>query len=249
MGGKKLNMKKYFSVFAIAARSTIYKIIGILILMATSQIVLFTATLKRMPTSPPLLLEDVIAQSHVHIACAILFIALCTILCFFGYERSGSQLRYTINRLSIKEETTVMIWAAYNIFCFIIFWAVQIIISLVLCRMYLSYIEPIYKGSHTVFLAFYRNKFLHSLLPLEEFSRYIRNIALILGLGFSCTCFSLKQRRGEKSFAFIVLAIMTIVFFSQGIGSFSSDLTLALIGLAICATSIHYIWWGEKNEK
>ena len=242
-------MNRIFSVFALAARSTIYKIIGVLLFMATIEITLFISILKKLPTDYPFLLEEVVVQSKIPFICAIAFLAICAILSLWGVNRSGSKITYTINRLSINEKTTATLWAIYNIFCFFIFWAIQLIIILFLCKMYLRSIDSLNYSTHTVFISFYQNKFMHSLLPLDEISRYIRNIILIFGLGFSCSYFSLKHRRNEKSFSFIVLAIISTLFFAQEVGSFSSDLFIIIISLIYIASSIYYIWWGEQIEE
>lgn len=242
-------MRQYFSAIAIAARSTIYKILAIMILMTTVEIALFTAVVNKFPADYPFLLEEVIVQSKIPFIFAITFLALCAILCMFGLNGYGSQVKYTINRLSISEKTISMLWSVYNIFCFILLWAVQLITVFLLSKIYLNSINSSFYNTHTVFLTFYNSDFLHSLLPLDEYSRYIRNIILILGLSLSCTCFSFKQRRGKKSFSFIVLAIITMMFFSQGIGNFSADLFLSIISLIASMHSIYTIWWGEYNEE
>ena len=56
----------------------------------------------------------------------------------------------------------------------VIFWAAQVLFVLLLCRVYLAKADPACVNAQTVFLAFYRQKFLHSLLPLAETSRWVR---------------------------------------------------------------------------
>jgi hypothetical protein len=84
-----------------------------------------------MPAGEHVGLEQMIAQSGIPLVCGICFLLICAILSLTGCEFSGSRLRYTLKRLSVREETTVLWWAVYNTFCFFVFWAVQLLIVLI----------------------------------------------------------------------------------------------------------------------
>ncbi|MEA4891404.1 MAG: hypothetical protein VB085_02415 [Peptococcaceae bacterium] len=241
-------MKRYFSVLMIAARSTIYKITGLLLLMGAAEAALFYRLLQKSAAEGPAPLESLITRSRLSLICGLAFFLLCVILSLVGYEFSGSKTRYTIQRLSLPEEAAVLLWAFYNMLCFLIFWAAQLLVVLLLCRLYISVMEPTYWNRQTIFLAFYRSGFLHSLLPLEETSRWLRNGALILGLGLAGACFPLKQRRGQKGLAMAVLAALTFITFPQEMGSFGSDAIIMLIALGTAAYSFYGIWWGPRDE-
>ncbi|WP_152967692.1 hypothetical protein [Oxobacter pfennigii] len=165
-----------------------------------------------------------------------------------GSEFGGGKLRYTVQRLSVREEAVVFLWAGYNAVCFFLFWAVQLVIVLVLCRLYVTQMDTAYVSGQTIFLAFYRSNFLHSLLPLEEISRYVRNGILILTLGVCASCFSFRQRRGERGSAVVVLAVIVAVSFPNAMGSFGSDIFLSLVALCIAAGAVAGIWKERGGE-
>lgn len=238
-------MRKHLSVLMLAARSTVYKVVGLLLIMAAVQAALFRFALQNDESSG---LELLITQSRVPLVCGVCFLILCALLSLTGCELHGSKLRYTLQRLSVDERTTVLWWAAYNIICLIIFWGVQLAVVLLLCRIYTAQADPARVSGQTVFLAFYRNKFLHSLLPLGETSRYIRNVLLIVGLGVSSACFSFRLRHGEKGIAVIVLAAAAVVFFPQTMGSFGNDLFMYVLTLAVTASAVSGLWNGRDNE-
>jgi hypothetical protein len=67
-------------------------------------------------------------------------------------------------------------------------------------------------------LAFWRNRFLHSLLPLGEVGLWIRNVLLIISFSLAAAEVPYLQRRHEFSSSVIWLTSYTVVFFNKGIG-------------------------------
>ena len=86
-------------------------------------------------------------------------------------------------------------------------------------------------GSQTIFLAFYRSELLHSLIPLEEVSRWIRNGVMALGLGACAALVPFFQRRKVLAWEILAMAALTMIFFSGELGSLSTDMVLVLISL------------------
>lgn len=235
-------MKQHLSILMLAARSTICKILLVFLAMAAAEGTLFYVTLRKALTGEGIGLEQMIVQSRIPLVCGLSFLLLCAILSLSWCEFSGSKLRYTLKRLSVAEVTTVFWWAVYNTICFFVFWAFQLLIVLLLLRLYIATINPIYISEQTAFLAFYRHNFLHSLLPLEEISRYISNALLLLSLGISAACFSFRQRRHQKGIAIIALAALTVGFFPREMGSFINDLMIAIIALSVAAGAVAGVW-------
>ncbi len=240
-------MKQHLSVLELAARTTLYKYLCLLVIMAATEIALFTMALRKMITGAPISLEQLINESHINIVCGTCFLILCTLLSMTGCE-TGSRLRYTLQRLSVSEKASAFWWAGYNAVCFLLFWAAQVMIALLLCRLYVRQIDPVYVSDQTIFLAFYRNDFLHSLLPLEEISRYIRNGILILFLGLCCSCFSYRLRHDEKGIAIIVLAVTVAINFSKEAGNFRNDMLTVFIAFCITISAVSVVWKEYDNE-
>jgi hypothetical protein len=112
-------------------------------------------------------------------------------------------------------------------------------IILALSKLYISKIPVEAISQQAVFLAFYRNSFLHSILPLDEVSRYVRNIVLIIGLGTSSAGFSFKQRRGKLGVDIILLVPTCLVFFTRRMGNFDNDAFLIFIAAIVAVESIY----------
>lgn len=241
-------MRGYLSLLMLAARSTVYKISGLLLLMGALEMALFYRLLQKSSVHPEGL-EGLIDLSGIPIVCGGAFLVLCLILSLNGYESGGSKIRYTLQRLSLSEEAIALLWSVYYLACFLIFWAVQLFIILWLGRLYVSAVDPAYINEQTIFLAFYRNSFLHSLLPLEETSRFLRNGALLLGLSLGAACLPFKQRRGKRDIAMSFLAVFTFWVFPQEMGRFGSDAWIWLLALSLAGHSLYYILWGKANEE
>ena len=242
-----MSMRQHLSVLMLAARSTIYKILGLFAFTAVAECALFYFALQKTLGGEPLALEQLMSESRIALVCGVSFLLLCALLSLTGCEIGGSKLRYTLQRLSIGEITIVFWWAVYNVACFFLFWALHVVIVLLLSRLYVARMDTAYVSGQTILLAFYRNNFLHSLLPLAETSRYIRNAIFVLSLGISAACFAYRQRRGEKVFAIVVLAMLVVVYFSKAMGNFGSDLLLSLTALGITGSAIG-IWKGRGLE-
>jgi hypothetical protein len=235
-------MRKHLSIFMLIARSTIYKVLGIFIIMTAAEISLFYYVLNKNTVvgavgQSSISLESLVVQSRISWVFAIAFILVSILLCLTGCEFKSKQ-GYTLRRLSVTERNIYLWQALYNTCCYFFLWIIQLFVALVLCKLYLARFDMSTLSNQAIFLAFYRNSFLHSLLPLDEISRFVRNVALIIGLGTSSACFPFRQRRGKIGVDFIVLVSMGIVFFVRSMGGFGNDMLLILTSATIAAESI-----------
>jgi len=128
-------------------------------------------------------------------------------------------------------------------------WAIQILISYALCRRYIAKADPALTGAQTIFLAFYRSDFLHSLLPLSELSRWIRNVLLLVCLGLAAAHFPYRQRRRKAGESIIAMAALTLVFFSRDLGSFGNDLLVILLSAANMAAVLKSVFGRDAGEE
>lgn len=242
-------MRQHSSVLMIAARSTIYRILALLLLMIAAETALFWRLLRKAPTGELYALQELFRLSGIAFVSGAAFLLLCAILCLVGYELSGSRTRYTIQRLSVHEKTSALLWGVYNMLCLLLFWAVQLLIVMLLCRLYFARMDPMYYNDQSIFIAFYNNSFLHSLLPLDETSRYIRNAMIILALGPALACFSLRQRRGQKGAGAIAFFTVTATLtFPRKTGGLLSDLLIIITALAVALYYLYYIFKGQRHE-
>lgn len=231
-------MKKHISVFMLMARSTIYKLLGLLILMAAVEGILFWLILSRGALEDGFSLELVIRQSRIIWVFGVCFLLMTLLLSLTGCE-GKSRCGYTLRRLSVSERWVFVWQSVYNVLCYLLLWAVQILTVIALCRLYEAKAAPEYVSGQTVFLAFYRSGFLHSLLPFEETVFWVRNAVFAVTLGICAARFPLAQRKGKRFSEIIVLAFGVLWLFSWEIGAFGNcffAIVFALFcaGIAIC---------------
>ena len=222
-------MKKHSSVFMLMARSTIYRVMGLLILMAVAEGGLFWLRLQQGAIDGNFSLEAIISESRLSWACAAFFLFVNVILSWGSYTISDA---YTAARLSVSGKAVYLWQCIYNSLCYLLFWMVQILIGIGLCRVYEAMAPAEFVSNQTVFLAFYRSKFLHSFLPFEDTWVWIRNILLVVALGICSSRIPGKNRKIGIGSCFLIAA--TGVFFVQEIGETASVVILTIAAI-ICA--------------
>ena len=219
-------MKKHSSVFMLMARSTIYRVLGLLILMAVAEAGLFWLRLQQGAIDGNFSLEAIISESRLSWACAAFFLFVNVILSWGSYTISDT---YTAARLSVSGKAVYLWQCIYNTLCYLLFWMVQILIGIGLCRVYEAMAPAEFVSNQTVFLAFYRSKFLHSFLPFEDTWVWVRNILLVVALGICSSRIPGKNRKIGIGSCFLIAA--TGVFFVQGIG----EAVALIIAAIVCA--------------
>lgn len=219
-------MKKHSSVFMLMARSTIYRVMGLLILMAVAEGGLFWLRLQQGAIDGNFSLEAIISESRLSWACAAFFLFVNVILSWGSYTISDT---YTAARLSVSGKAVYLWQCIYNSLCYLLFWMVQILIGIGLCRVYEAMAPAEFVSNQTVFLAFYRSNFLHSFLPFEDTWVWVRNILLVMALGICSSRIPGKNRKIGIGSCFLIAA--TGVFFVQGIG----EAVALIIAAIVCA--------------
>ncbi len=239
-------MKKHISVFMLMARSTIYKIIGLFGLMGVIEWSLFYARLKQGMTGDKFHLELVIEESHISWVFGIAFVLISILLMSTGRETS-TKLGYTLKRLSISERWVFFWQAVYNMICYFMFWCMQILLVFLFCKMYEGMAPTEYVTNQTVFLAFYRSDFLHSLLPMEDAFFWTRNVFLLLALSICSAEYPMELRRNGKGKEIIVLMIACDTFFIGELGEMFSVIIILGVCIICMLTTIFRVFEKETE--
>ena len=248
-------MKKYISIFELFARNTIYKILLVLVAMGAAQIAMFRKVMQEwipqdyyemnIQTVEHYMLEYMVDQSHSVIFMGIAFVLITAILCWNGCNL-GSKSSYTLQRLQVKEKTIFMMQGIYNSLCYILLLAVQTGIFFIQSNLYTA--QAGHVTNQTVFLAFYRNGFMHSILPLEGMARWICNILIIVGCGLVTAVFSYLQRRGKVAWSVFAVVICVILGYVQELGE-QLELVTAFIIWAVVGFVVYYHVFQRKEEE
>lgn len=251
-------MKKYLSVYAMLARGSIWRVLILLCLMAAGQcgrflhrlqneLILYESRAAQFAEEAAeiIRLEGLFDFSTVSGTFGAVFLLICIVLCLPGCGW-GTVCGYTVRRLRISERAVFVMQALYNAMVFVILWAAEVLICLLLCRVYVTSTAPSLISHQTVGLAFYRNDFLHSLLPMADITVWIRNVIMLAVLSLAAASFPYKQRRGKFASDIVSYALLTVIFFTRTVGDGFNTFVTVFFGLCIAA---EVIWRVFANEE
>ena len=253
-------MKKYLSVIMLAARGSFFKVIGVMIMMAAAQIGVFYTKYQALITErqnqlneqllhpengiwdiafPAMerVLDKGIANGYITVAgiWIMAFVLIGILLNQAGAPwKSGSEnIRMTLQRMPMKEWKITFCYAVYNFGIWLIFWAFSIGVVLAICEVYYKFAILDAYGSQSTFLAFYRNELFHSLLPLEDVTRYVRNIGMFVALSVMSATTGFWNRRGKRNLvSFICIGLMAGAFPGR-MGNQGADLWWVVVSVAV----------------
>ena len=223
-------MKKHLSVLMLLARSSIYPLLALLAAVAAAQAgaFLLAARMAQGVVSPEILVKN----GRLSLIFAAGFLALSALACTFGTETSARQ-RYTLRRLRIGERAVYAWQAAYNAACFLLYWATGALTAMALTALYLRGCPAGEVTGQSLFLTFFRNDYLHSLVPLQDWPRLVRNLIFAAALGLSTAYVPYGHSRSGKGANAIALIAMVTVTFVRGVGEYTGDLFYALFALML----------------
>ena len=243
-------MKKQVSVFGFYIRSSIYKVLLVVLLMVLAETGVFLLELRGELANYYELSETfaqdnagvaylarpekVLDNSFTSLLFAVAIIIVSIILCLPGCE-FGAKTSYTIKRLQVSERACFFWQMLCSLMLYLLVCAVQLAVVFGLSQYYINYVPKELVGNQSVFLMFYRSEFLHSLLPLADIRIWIRNIFLLLGFSFAVAGFSYQQRRKKKAMALYLMLVCSWFFFSQEIAGLSNVMFLSLTSLMVIA--------------
>ena len=147
-------------------------------------------------------------------------------------DTAGSKSVYTMNRLGLSENRMTLVFGGVFTGYFLLYWALQIAVAY---GFFVWYSRFTLVSSNSFMLACWRSEWLHTLLPLNEWWGYLRNIAICASFGFSAAIGSQKIRRGKFPWMSLIPPVLCLFLLTGRIGDFWLDmvLTVVLIGFTI----------------
>lgn len=139
------------------------------------------------------------------------FTAMLTVLPIPGCSFSSCN-GYTLRRLGISERHVFFLQAVFNAACFVLLWLTQL-----LCICVFDWMVKGLPVSALDYVRYYNAYLFHSLLPLGDGWRWMRNIALVTGLGFSTAVAPFHQRRGRFAASLVLMFLISIFPFCHDI--------------------------------
>ena len=239
-------MRQHISVLMLFARSSIYKVLGVLAAMTAVECGLFYYRLQSKAeelAAGTVALERLVGNSWVFMLSAV---ALVAVLTQVG-NGSGSRVRYTLHRLSVPERQVVLWHGVYNFGCILLLWMVQALVALGLCMWYMQVAPAELVNHQTVALAFSRSTFLHRLIPREDVWSWVLILVVSFTLGLTVAWDSYLNRWKTKatkvSFStYFWIWWMFVNLFDNYPGSFD------LLTFAVCGLFLFIILFGLRRK-
>lgn len=227
-------MRRYTSVLMLGARGVVMPLIAVLLLMSAAE-----AGLVFWELSGGWILERFWSDSYVVWAYRAALVLLAAACCVHVSGLGGSRVYYTMHRLRISEWTaTVLLGLCYTA-AFVVLWAVQ---AGILTAVTAYCAARAGAGAQAVFLISWNDNFFHAMLPLGQWTGYVRQLLLALGMGMSCAVWSFWRRRNSFGYAAPMTVIAAVVFNGLDCRNFGMDVCLGIGLCLLMAFSLYPVW-------
>lgn len=240
-------MKKIISILELLTRNTIYKIVMVFAVLGVVEIFNFWNKMQEQIALQNQQegfvgggsLELIVDSSSQFGWYTIAFVLVSAILAFSTCN-FGSMQSYTLKRLRVSEWELFWMQSVYNFLCYVLLMGVQLVLLLIMGYLYVKHADD--ATNQTLFLAFYRNAFMHSILPMEEWARLFVNLLMYGGMAITAATVPYFQRNKKLIWEAVVVMGILAVGFEAELGSYVPySLALIVVSLTILAIRRVYL--------
>lgn len=236
-------MRRYTSLVMLTAGRSLGRVLLLLAAMGAAQIALFLPWLDRQQEAydwvadtwvmAPYDLNTIFGDGHVSTLWAVGLLALLMLLLYTS-SRGGE---YTMRRLRLPGLKADLTIALSNLMLLVLFWVGEMAILLGMAVWYNAQLPSEYAGPNTVFLASYQASLLHSVLPMGDFLRWVRNILVLICLALSTAQGASLLRRGKRPMGVFILSVVASMSWVLPAWQIALDLMImmAAVVVAMCA--------------
>ncbi len=244
-------MKQHTSVLALWARRTLPLTLLVTAVTAAVQMGSFAWTLNSQAwTAAPvqyLNFSQIVDQSRLTVFFRMGLMLVCGSVLRPAIQRG--KWRYTIRRLRVREEASILWYALAALICFLVYWAAETAVCLGLVRWAAAVSGEKWVSGQTAFLLFQSVPFFQSLLPVTGALILARNIGIFLALSLGAAMAYWHEKWG-------LACVWACIFFSYWIveelnrvGRAIVALTAAMLYLLVAAATLVGTWRGGGNER
>lgn len=172
------------------------------------------------------------------------FVLLLGLLVAAFARARGSKSIYTLNRLGLSEQQITFVFCFVFTGYFLLYWALQ----LAICYGFFLLFDHFAHCSPSIFMQLcWKSRWLHLLLPMNEWWGYLRNAVLCLSFGF-CTAFGTDQMwRGKFPLLSFLPVIPCFIWLSGEIGALRDAIWL-MVMLSACPICHYFALKGVWSD-
>ena len=208
-------MRRYLSVFEMIEQSSIYKVLSIIFGMAAIQAVMFYLEISDGWLRS---MESYVNESNFDISFKIAYMLVTIVIVLPGMNH-GSVQSYTLQRLRIKESGVFWMQALYNFFAYVLLWGIQLVNLFVSAGLHhREFSDDGLWNNQTLFLAFYKNDFMHTILPLEDVIGWGILVSIGVTSALLAAEFTRRQRCGKFGWELGLVVVTVLMCIPRGLG-------------------------------
>lgn len=237
-------MKKYLSVFTVIARESIWRLPVLWAVSALLQTAVFYTNMFSERVLDNKIISDAFNYYSDRIGLSYVF-SFTLLLTGILLMKTGMEFRtktgYTLRRLRISEKQVYVIQALYNCLMIFLLFVFEVSLCFALANWGTTFIRADYITNQTVYITFYSTSFIYEIFAGRNIVTVIRNILIILSLGFNLSAFSYLWRRGSKYiFGILVLSAAVFIFWTSPGFNYTENIPVALtaVGTLLIALGI-----------
>lgn len=229
-------MKRKLSIPALWVSMTFWGALGIIILMAASELVGFAVVIPKIIPEGQKYYMVLFSDTVESVGVKYFYRAAITLL-FFWIFYSCRARSATVSRLSVSETSMTLWHAAVIAGWFLVLLASQLAVIFISYGWFLKTVDPLAVSGQSLMIAFYENFTLHWLMPLADWPLSLTVAALYLSLALSMAvdC-RLLRRGGHVPMVSGILAAVLEVFFSSRNEKYLWMLIAVAVALAVVQT-------------
>lgn len=226
-------MRRYTSILMLGARGVVVPLIAVLLLMSAAEAGLVFRGISG-GWSP----EWFWSESRVVWAYRAALVLLAAACCIHVSGLGGSRVYYTMHRLCLSEWTVTVLLGLCYAAAFVVLWAVQAGILTAVTAYTAASAGAV---PQAVFLISWDDDFFHAMLPLDQWTGYVRQLLFALGMGMSCAVWSFWRRRSSFGYAAPIAVIAAAIFAGFGCRNFMVDICLAVGACVLTGCSLYFV--------
>ena len=200
-------MKQIRSLFQLAAATSIWRILLILLGLGTVQTGVAFWMLRT--TSPEQLALEHIFDHPVFRFSPAVALTLVMMALLYSHGGTRSRVNYTMRRLSVSPRTLLICYTIYTVAVFLLCWFFQIAVAVWVSLLYQAVIPQTFWSHQLLFLTSYRSVYLHPLLPMCDWPFWIATPLVYVGLGVSAPLGMVHNWEGKYALWPILMSVCT----------------------------------------